>query len=264
MADEIPPPPPRGTPAGEFAQFLQDLTGKTRERPDLLDVFYSAYAVSFFTSLYDAFFIKSTGGADETGHKWQDVSPRTKAYSRKNVRRFYDIPNANPKRPSLTAEEDRIWRTIFVRQLRKKTRAAKALGTTYRKARTAYLQRTFSQGANKDAASEAAAYAWTVLKNTYGAKTLMDILGDENLPIMKSTGDLINSYRPGSGVPYAPVKNQYFRVTNGKISLGTTLPYAIHAFKNRRLIPSGNNLWHRRAMRDGLDAVRARLQGKSL
>jgi hypothetical protein len=262
MTGKFPSPAPRGTPAGEFAQFLQDLTTGTTERRDLLEVFYSAYAVSFFTSAYNAFFIKSAGGSDETGHSWKDISPRTKAYSRKSARKYYDIPNVNPLRPTLTEEQDRIWREIFVTRVRKNGgNFPESVVSLYRKSRRDYLNRTLTTSSAKDVASQAAAYAWAVLKKTYGATTLYQLLGDEPLPILKRSGDLLNSYKPGSGVPYQPVPNQYFRVVAGKVSLGTTIPYAKHAFRERRLIPPGNNLWHRRAMRDGLNAVRERLGG---
>ena len=91
----------------------------TSGRPDpkgYRDYFWGVVAHSLFTDLFKAYEIKSEHGVDELGHKWKDVSRKTKAYHRddrgalkKDLRRR----RSDTSTPGLLTPADRDWETSF-------------------------------------------------------------------------------------------------------------------------------------------------------
>ena len=150
-----------------------------------------------------AFETKARGGTDEAGDRWQELSPKTKAYSRRHP----GLPPASKRaayRPSygLTEKQRKRWWENYSQSLAR------------------------FQGDK----SAAAKMAWTIAKDT-GAVTLLEKYGSTSTEILRDTGLLLNSLTPGvpaesagSGIPSVP--NQVFRVGEGSVTVGSSVKYA--------------------------------------
>ena len=152
-----------------------------------------------------AFIIKAAGGTDEAGERWQPLSPRTIAYSRRHpgVPRSRQRARFRPSWMLTNAQRERWW-------------------DRYRR----YL------GAFNGDKSHAAAAAWIVLK-AEGAETLMSVYGDTPVQILRDTGLLFNSLSPGiapdaalSTDPPKP-RHQVFRAGHGQVVVGTNRKHAL-------------------------------------
>ena len=243
------------SPAGVVGDFMSDLIGGSNLQPALTAVFYSAFARSWFTSVAAAYDIKSSGGIDDLGIKWEDLTIKTKAYDRPDLRNTILLPNISPHRPTLTAQQDREWRAEYVYQLEQYPRIEEEYESGRQRA-FAFLVQVEDE---RRAHSRAAAYAWAEVKEKWGAKTLLDLLGLKKASLLRVTDRLRNSYEPGEGTPYTPPADQVFKPLVGGLELGSSVPYAGPVAKKRPIQPRGTSVWARRALRDGLDAVRQRL-----
>lgn len=240
------------TPLGVFGDVLSDLIGGSNLQPRLTAVFYSAFAVSWFTSVSEGYDVKSAGGVDELGVSWEDIKPSTKAYHRPDLRREVFLPEVSRLRPTLTEAQNRVWKHIYLSQLA----AYPAIEADYRNRQ----QRAFAflvQIEDEDRAkSRAAAIAWREVKERYGAKTLLEIIGTKKASLLKKTDRLRESYSPGSGVPYQGPPEQIFQPVVGGLRLGSRVPYAGPVTRKRPVQPRGPSKWARKALLDGLIAVR--------
>jgi len=215
------------------------ILGKEIDKYGFAKRFWGAVAHSMFTSIYDAFLIKSSGGTDELGFKWIDLHPKTKAYSRPDARRGLHLPG--PKsRPTLTPAQDRAWRGLFVR-----------------------LWHRLELHMDSDSARDiAAASAWIRVKDFYGATTLIEMLRDAKLPILNKTGALQASLFPAplANGTYSPINpDQVYRATSGSLTIGSKLPYAAYVDEKRPLWPDKAIVWVDRATAAGRDALHTHL-----
>lgn len=240
------------TPIGVFGDVLSDLIAGSSLQPHLVSVFYSAFATSWFTSVSQAYDIKSAGGEDELGVIWPDLKPATKAYSRKELRVGVPLPNISPHRPTLTEAQNNAWKDIYLSQLS----AYPSIADDY----TGVKQQAFSFLVQiedeRRAHSRAASYAWAEVKSRYGAKTLLEIIGTKQAEILKDTLRLRKSYEPSGGAPYNPSPDQVFQPRLGGLALGSKMPYSKAVTRRRPVMPRGPNKWARKALLDGLNAIR--------
>lgn len=237
---------------GVYGEFLSDLTGGSNLQPRLVAAFYSAFAKSWFTSVSTAFDIKSAGGMDDLGVQWEDIKPNTKAYHRPDLRSQIFLPEISPHRPTLNQQQDAVWRHTFLSQL-----------NNYPTIESEYLagqQRAFAFLVQVEdeqrAESRAAAIAWNEVKERYGAQTLLMLLGRKSAPLLKQTERLRKSFEPGDGIPYAPSPEQVFSPVIGGLRLGSKVPYSRAVSRKRAIQPRGASRWARKALLDGLIAVR--------
>jgi len=203
-------------------------------------------------SLIQQNFVKLADGQPGVdGTRWPDLSPKTKAYSR----RFGPGEQAELKRQAgvnsrrqnrgvagkgglLTAAEQKKWNAIFA--------------TT--KARL--INRGVPAG---EAAATAGKTAWSILKSE-GARTKLDVFGRRKVQILRDTGVLFNSFTPGIESLALPsgARDQLFDISRGTISVGTQVPYAI--YHHGRHGEGKRPLWPRRMpidwQREVADSVR--------
>ncbi len=148
--------------------------------------------------IYKSFLHKSAGGVDAAGIFWPPLKPETVAYKREHAGLVRKHAGERP-RGILDAKQDKRWGQVFA--------------YTYR-----WL---LGQGLTmKEAAGSAAAHAWVVVK-AEGGKTIIDVYGSRQVPILIDHGDLAESLKPDSGHP-----EQIFDVGAGYVRVGSSLPYA--------------------------------------
>lgn len=146
-----------------------------------------------------AFVTKARGETDEAGESWPDLSPHTKAYTRRHP----GVPKKRPfwdTHPSITVTQKRReeWWEIYYAGRRK--------------------------GRSK---RHSASVAWIILRQRYpGIRTLMDKYGDAKVEILRDADVLLNSLSPGVPADTAPPTpprqpNQVFRCLPGEVILGT-------------------------------------------
>lgn len=188
----------------ELSGLVQDLpkilTNKqvTPELMKLREVFWGAFAYSFFKQVHKDFKMRSKGGSDSRQQTWKPIKASTKAYRPRKTN--------NKGRGLLTKAQDSEWKRIFVR----------------------YFKKFSATMAESRAKAEAAKIAWAVLKKQ-GAKTKIDVYGSKDALIMIRTGRLRDSLKPGKfdGKEYTPSgPDQIYNFRRGKIKLGTSVPYA--------------------------------------
>jgi len=156
-----------------------------------------------------AFMVKARGGTDICGLKWKPLSPKTIAYSRKHPG-VPPAPKRAPYAPSwmLTKAQRAQWWAIY--------------GTALARFR-----------GDK---SSAAKYAWAEMKRR-GAETLIGTYGNTPVEILRSTDVLANSLSPGDDSG-----SQVFRIGEGSVTVGTSVPYAITHHEGRGHVPQ-RRLW---------------------
>lgn len=218
---------------GNFIKKVPDIISgakppRTSDERKLYNVFWSTLTQSLFESIYKSYKARSEGGADDRGMTWQDLAPVTKAY--KKNRKGHLTGNQRRKLNNqdtlglLTPAQHKEWKYVF--------------GKTYGKLKP-------MAGENEDDIKALAAKkAWYVVKQM-GAETLIGTLGNAQMPIMKETGLLLDSLKPGkvSKVKYIKGhRNQVVRLRAGELEIGTNVPYAKYAA--RTIVPwtRGNNV----------------------
>lgn len=234
-------------------------------------VLKGAVAYSLFDSIHRAFLDKSAHGVDELGFKWIDLKAKTKAYKRMDARAGMSLPG--PKyRPTLTPPQDKVWRGIFARVMRRLSKR----GFTSKRERSRMSRKVYNQtvrSRRSNAAGISAGAAWEFVKDHMGAITLIGELGGKQIPLMQDTHRLVESLEPAplnSNGSYSPINSDQIAsggnpsghtvsVQNPTLTLGTRVPYAEHAHKLRPLWPSNISIWMDRATEAGRDAVAVRL-----
>lgn len=195
----------------EFGTFIRDLpkalTHKkvTPELEKLRDIFWGAFAYSLYKQVYKNFQMKSKGGSDNQGVSWDKLKRKTVAYRKRG--------KSNKGRGLLTGSQDKEWKKIFI----------------------IYFKKFIATKGEEQAKKEAAKIAWSVMKKK-GAKTKLDVYGDRKVPIMVRSGRLRDSLKPGnySGGEYTTSSpDQIFEIVSGKLSFGTSVPYAAEQDKKR-------------------------------
>ena len=211
------------------------IAGREADTYGIAKRFWSAFAYSMFKSIWEAFLDKRDHKRDELGNRWKDLAPSTKAYSRMDARK--DLTLQGPKtRPTLTPEQDRVWRGRFY----------------------GIYKRLAVHMQEKEAKSIASSAAWDYVKKQMGADTLINMLKNKAIPILHRTGALQRSLFPAplSSGEYTPLDaQQVYQQGRGILTLGTKVPYAADVDKERPLWPEKIPLWMERAIGAGRDAV---------
>jgi len=218
--------------------LIASLTGQARS--DAARGVFLAIGVAALSEIQGDFVRKSRGGTGQDGVKWQRLSPKTLAYSRRfgpgekaQLKRDAGLGPANRFAPGgrasfessisstgfgsyqqntglLTAAQMKRWRMIFATRL---ARFAATMPMAQAKAR-------------------AAAIAWSVLKSE-GAKTKLEVFGNRPHEPLRDTGVLLNSLSVGtwSGDSYVKPnmdggEQQIFEMEYNGVTVGTNVLYA--------------------------------------
>lgn len=232
-------------PASAVAALVEsigDVLNGTKPDPHgIAEVFWSAFAHSLATSVHCAFIVKSSHGKDELGQSWPDLDPKTKAYSRPDGRKGLPLHTGKPTvygnthRPTLTKEQDRMWRILFVKKL-------------------AYFR---TQMTGPEASAEAAKVAWNYVKSKMGATTILAYASNRTLLLLQRSGRLETSLRPGefSGEKYSPPIDQVFTIDQKGLTWGSAVEYASKVSVKRPLWPESIDVWLKRALDFAISAV---------
>lgn len=212
------------------------INGKGPDTYGLAKAFYGAVAISLFGSIHQAFLAKSAGGRDELGHRWVDLAPATKAYSRPDARDGLVL--RGPKlRPSLTRAQNKRWKGVF----------------------SSVIRHLMNLGEEEEEARKvAAATAWRTVKEELGAVPIIDLVRNKRVPILVQSHRLESSLRPGSlnedsGYQKANWE-QVFSYRLGEVRIGTRVDYAGFLDKKRKLWPDNISPWMVKALEAGRDA----------
>jgi hypothetical protein len=243
------------------------LSGKERRRGKaerrLYNAWWSTCIQRLFVELHHAYETKSRFGTDDNGDRWDPNHKTTLAYKRRDQSRKNLSPNQkrkldNPDTPGLLSPSQyRQWRKTFMKVYTKELKKSKGRG---RKSPSTLLSpgkyKKFSKTAGKNEPSgltdkeikaKAASVAWAEAKSK-GAETLLDVLGTQPSSIMKVTGTLMDSLRPGKVTKdFKYIKSnryQVVRLSGGEVFIGTKVPYARFA---SRTIPPGKGRYARKA-----------------
>lgn len=213
------------------------LAGRLPDPTGTVDRLWKAVGIEGLAIIREEFLEKARGGTDAAGITWKPLDPRTVAYKRRhpglNRRRNYADRKGRGKRPLLTAEQDRLWRSIYSREIRRQLAAG---------------------AGQQDAAAQAAVLAWSVVKRR-GGQTILMRYGKADVEIGRDTGRLFASLSPGNSDNRLTVSGP------GRISVGTNVAYAKHFHAKRPLWPSDGNLpepWRQRllgVLEDGIQDV---------
>lgn len=188
------------------------------------------------------------GQAGADGTKWPPLTRAYLAYGRrfgkgeqKQLMRDAGLRRLGEgSRPTLTPDQDKLWRQIY----------------------SFHLRRLFMRMGDEEAKRAAAAIAWNKLK-ALGAKTKLEVFGNRQVQMLVDTGRLRGSLQPGTIIEHNAQADynkpsgiggpeQLFDVDQPElVAVGTTVRYAIyhHAAKNprrkRRLWPEQlpDNWW---------------------
>jgi len=203
----------------------------SKSRSDLNKCLTNHLAYNLFSKIEEAFIDKSKGGSDELGNYWKPLDPKTIAarpLTEKEEKRFKD----RSEKGLLTPGELRIWKGIFASQYAKHRKSMND-------GRAKYL---------------AAKSAWAILKSK-GAKTRIGFLSRRKVLILRISDRLLKSVSAGtlSGNRYYKPQEQIFNNDDGTLLLGTSVEYAEHVNKARKIIPSKTAMirggWVREALK---------------
>lgn len=216
------------------------IAGRERDPHKLHNKFWGAVALSMYESLNKAFEDKAQGGTDDLGHSWDELTERTKAYSRPIYpgdvpRRMRLAERRTDTIGLLSPMEYKKWKQIF--------------------GRVFYANR--EKLGDAEAKVMAGKIAWDELKKA-GAQTKIDVLGSRNLLILRDTDRLFRSFFPGklSKHSYRKFnKDQVYIVEKGAITIGTKVDYAEDVFKQRPLWFGDISRWVKKASRAGTKRI---------
>jgi len=172
--------------------------------------------VALLSQIQQDFVTKARGGTGRDGIKWAALKPETIARRRTTAgeRKALGIRKGK-RRPSLTREQDQLWRAVYWQTYR---RALLDLG-------------------EKGAKRMAAAVAWKVVKDR-GAKTLVELLGGRAVEILRDTGELFRSLTPGIGDQPSGADGQIFKTPPGALVVGTNKKPQHHQGDPKRGLPA--------------------------
>lgn len=178
-----------------LAQAVAAATGKGPDPTGLADGVALAVGMEALSIVKSEFVVKSRGGTDAAGLKWEPLKRATIAARR---------PPAQKKRGErprglLTKAQDERWRKLYAAALR------------------------WMKGDK----AHAAAYAWTVLK-AEGAETRLEKLGGRDVEIGRDSDGLFNSLSPGT-------EDNVLRTEPGAVIVGSNKKHAGRFHKRRPL-----------------------------
>lgn len=204
--------------------------------------------VALLSEVQRAFIQKSRGRRGSDGITWPPLKPETIARRRSTAAELKSLGIGSGPRPTLTPDQDRRWRQIFMR---------------------VFMRNRVDMG-DKEAKAKAAAIAWDVVKKE-GAKTKKELLGSRQVDILRDTGELLRSLTPGVDDRPSDADGQVFEVPSGRVIVGTNKKPWHHQggphLPKRLLWPESGEIperwWPsiRRAIRSGIEqAVRELLE----
>ncbi len=210
-----------------LAYRLRDiLVGRQQDSHQVREGFLLSLGFAALSDIKDAYVTKADGGTDEMGVSWPDLSPKTKAYSRRfgpreqaTLKKAAGLGRGHAFAPGgnrglLTKAQLERWKQIFARNF---NRLSLSLPV-------------------KEAKARAAQIAWAVIKRE-GAQTKLEVYGSRKVQILRDTGVMLNSLSPGvlSGTPPAMAYSkpsgeggdkQVFDAQGARIIVGTNDPRA--------------------------------------
>jgi len=184
-------------------QLVGAFTGRNGDPTGLVEGVQLRVGIQALSLIRQAFVAKSRGGVDDAGESWAPLDSHTIAYGRRHPGR---PQGPNPRRPTLSKEQDKRWRAIYASTLKRYP------GETDR----------------------AAAYAWAALK-AEGAETLLGLYGGMQVDILRDTAILLNSLSPG-------LEGNILRTEPGAAIVGTNVPYAGYHHHGTSRMPQ-RRLW---------------------
>lgn len=152
----------------------------------VVDVVLRRVGTALLRKIEAAFVVKSRGGTDEAGDRWEPLKPRTVAYSRVKRGKRESARDTRPSQGLTKVQQARWWEL--------------------------YRQGLAIHKGNK---ASAAKRAWAIVKGE-GARTLIDRYGNTRVLILHVTGQLLRSLTPESGS-----SDQILEVSEGGINIGT-------------------------------------------
>jgi len=202
------------------------------------------------SKIKDAFNTKSRGGIGEDGISWPDLTPETKAYSRRHTREQYkalmggDVKFYRGKK-NRHGFSKLLGLRVWDRAGQRVREAANASRPTLSKGQESVWQQTYNRTlarlavkfgmAGPEAKGIAFRTAWNAAKAA-GAQTKIGTWGQEKVDILVDTRKLFDSFSPG-------VDGNIRRAEPGKIIVGTNeKPW--HHFGTSRGLPE-RNFWPR-------------------
>jgi hypothetical protein len=196
------------------------LTGKAPKYISVHRAYKSRKIHEIMKRVNRSFWIRANGGTDDLGNSWKPLAPATHAYKplspiEKNT---YAI-DGKVTRGLLTPEQDRVWRGIYARTLKR-------------------LQQRGVANPEKEAASK----AWAILK-AKGARTLISLGRITKINIR--TGRLVAATRPGAVANhrYYPPRDQIVEVRPRSIRISFRIPYAKAVDRVRLIVPNNIDKW---------------------
>lgn len=221
---------------------------------------FLAIGVATLTEIHQDFIVKARGGVGADGTKWQRLSPKTLAYSRRfgpgeqaKLKREAGLGRGHRFAPGtntglLSAAELKQWRQIYA------SRLAKFAATM----------------PLSEAKAKAAAIAWATMKQR-GAKTKLEVYGNREHEVLRDTGVLANSLSVGmiSGDEYQRPSSdggdqQVFKLLENGVIVGTNVKYArahhegLNGLPKRPILPADNAIpqaWLDRIVDAGMRAL---------
>lgn len=205
------------------------MNGSTiKERYNALTLYY------LFEIIHKNFMVKSTGGTDDLGNKWEPLSKNTKIYKplARGESSAFKVRSYRNSKGLLTPKQNKLWSSIY--------------------------RRSLSQGKSP---ATAAQLAWGYVKSK-GAKTKKDVLKYRNPPILITTARLERSLRPGRvvGTTYRKRPEQIAKVEGGVVIVGTEVPYSEDVAQLRPPIPEFIQPWIDRANQKAVDKLRQEMK----
>lgn len=218
------------------------LSGRTPDPTGQVEPLLLDLGLQALTITRETFLVKSQGGTDDAGIKWDELDPRYLAYGRRHAALDSARQSAKAEgrrgRPLLTEGLDKAWRGIFV----------------------GVWQRLRKQGIkDRQAKGNAAALAWILVKQR-GGRTIFAEYSKAPHLIGQVSGRLLESLSPNSGSP-----DQILQVEPGRVTAGSKVEYAGPFHAKRPLWPEHwPETWTRRladTLSDGLKLILKKLTG---
>ncbi len=209
----------------ELRRIAAMIVGRETDTEGIVKPILMRGANALLSKIQQALIVKSRGGTDEAGIKWVPLKPETVAYSRRITARDKREAGINGRRQRhrgiLTADQNKLWKKTFGSRLAQ----LRAKGVP-----------------EGEAKSIAARIAWALVKEA-GGQTVLAVFGGRQVDILRDTGELFRSLRPGVGdQPSESAEGQIVRLAAGAITVGTNKKPWHHTGNPSRGLPA-RPLW---------------------
>jgi hypothetical protein len=219
------------------------ISGRKTDQHRIAQVFWRNYTQFMFNKFYTSFIIKSDGGVDELGNSFPPLKDSTiirrpigkgELTKLKLTRKQTGISYKDRERGLLSPEQNRTWKLIFSESVR----------------------RLLLNMGEPEAKMLAAKFAWSQLKKD-GALTKKKKFLDRDVKIMRETDRTIRSLKPRQMTQgdYQERVDQLYSLKNGKVVLGTRVPYAKFHNGTRDVIPPNAHEWNDAATKFAMKQV---------